>query len=89
MSQIRCVYHGGPPPFPATDQHPGAARYQVGGVWLDAVGGEPSQAELDAVLASTAPPLTVADVVEVLEATGSAGVKAAIAAKKLAGGSKG
>lgn len=29
MSQIRCIYHGHEPAFPATDQHPDAKRYYV------------------------------------------------------------
>jgi hypothetical protein len=51
MSTIRTVYHDAPPPFPATDQHPDAARYQVGSVWVDAIGGAPTEAELDAFVA--------------------------------------
>jgi hypothetical protein len=50
---IRCIYTE-EPNFPATDQHPDALRYKVGPVWVDAVGGEPTQADVDAVL--TPPP---------------------------------
>jgi hypothetical protein len=46
---IRCIYTE-EPNFPATDQHPDAVRYHIGGMWVDAIGGEPSQAEIDAVL---------------------------------------
>ena len=49
MTQIRCIYSA-EPKFPATDQHPDAVRYQVGKNWVDAIGGEPTQAEIDAVL---------------------------------------
>lgn len=50
MSVIRCIYSEAPK-FPATDQHPNAVRYQVGGRFVDAIGGQPTQAEIDAVLA--------------------------------------
>lgn len=46
MSQIVAVYSA-EPDFPASDQHPEAARYGLGGVWVDAVGGEPTQGEVD------------------------------------------
>lgn len=49
MSTIRCIYSVAPN-FPATDQHPDAVRYQVGGRFVDAIGGQPTQAEVDAVL---------------------------------------
>jgi hypothetical protein len=49
MSTIRCIYDKAPN-FPATDQHPDAVRYQVGSKWVDAIGGQPTQAEIDAVL---------------------------------------
>jgi hypothetical protein len=52
MSQIHCLYEV-EPTFPATDQHPDAARFAVSaGIFrfCDAVGGEPTQAELDAHL---------------------------------------
>lgn len=56
MSQIRAIYYpenGQPhqPNFPATDQHPDAYRYLVGIHYVDAIG-EPTQEEIDAVLAS-------------------------------------
>lgn len=56
MSTIRCVYEQDPG-FPATDQHPSAARFQISvGRWrfCDAIGGQPSQAELDAFLGTDA-----------------------------------
>lgn len=61
MSQIRIVYHGAPPEFPASDQHPDAVRYGPiirGGVTLfvDAIGGEPTEEEIAAVLEPPAPP---------------------------------
>lgn len=49
MTVIRCIY-ASEPNFPATDQHPDAVRYQVGDLWVDAIGGEPTQEEIDAVL---------------------------------------
>ena len=53
MREIRAIYHNGAPPFPATDQHPNAARYVVGPYVVDAIGGEPTQAEVDLALAPT------------------------------------
>lgn len=52
---IRCIYHGAAPNFPATDQHPDAVRYgpiQVDGAsyFVDAIGGQPSPAEIRAML---------------------------------------
>jgi len=61
MSAIRCIYHGKEPNFPATDQHPDAVRYKVGLYFVDAIGGEPTQAELDAVLNPPPPPKRIAD----------------------------
>jgi hypothetical protein len=52
---IRCVYSE-EPSFPATDQHPDAVRYQVGGYWVDAIGGEPTLGEVEAVVAPALPP---------------------------------
>ena len=49
MSTIR-VIHETEPPFPATDQHPDAQRYRVGDYYVDAIGGEPTLAEVIAVL---------------------------------------
>lgn len=55
MSEIRCIYVGAAPPFPASDQHPDAIRYTkiIGGVTyvVDAIGGEPSDAEVIAIVA--------------------------------------
>lgn len=55
MSQIRCIYHpvkgkATQPDFPATDQHPDAVRYLLGLYYIDAIGGKPTQEELDAAL---------------------------------------
>lgn len=55
MSDIRAVYfpvNGAPraPNFPATDQNPEAVRYVVGLYVVDAIGGAPTQAELDTFL---------------------------------------
>lgn len=49
MAQIRVVYNS-EPSFPATAQHPDAVRYQVGGKWVDAIGGQPTLDEVNAVL---------------------------------------
>lgn len=53
MSSIRCIYTY-EPAFPAIDQHPDAVRYKVGALWIDALGGQPTQAEIDAILSPTA-----------------------------------
>lgn len=49
MSTIRCIYEQ-EPSFPATDQHPDAVRYEVGGFWVDAIGGRPTEGEVQAIL---------------------------------------
>ena len=59
--QIRAVYDQAPP-FPASDQHPEAVRYQVSGRWVDAVGGQPTPAEVNALLAGPPMPDFGADV---------------------------
>jgi len=46
---IRVIYEQ-EPKFPATDQHPDAVRYKIGSLWVDAMGGKPTQAEVDAIL---------------------------------------
>ena len=50
MTNILVVYSGQPPNFPATDQNIDAVRYQFGNMWVDAIGGRPTQVELDAFL---------------------------------------
>jgi len=60
MSTIRTIYHpvngaAKAPTFPATDQHPDAVRYLVGNYYVDAIGGAPTQAEVDAVLQASVP----------------------------------
>lgn len=52
MSMIRMIYRE-EPKFPASDQHPDAVRYRVGAYWVDAVGGEPTLAEVEAIVAPT------------------------------------
>lgn len=71
MSTIRVIYSE-EPKFPATDQHPDAVRYRVGGHVVDAVGGEPTQAEVDAVLNSptTDKSLRLEDVIAAMEQKG-------------------
>lgn len=65
MSTIRCIYQPksdgsrNRPSFPATDQHPLAERFDFdhptfGALCIDAIGGAPVQAELDAILAPSA-----------------------------------
>lgn len=61
MSDIRCIYRNSPPDFPATDQHPDAVRYgpiTFNGeqVFVDAIGGEPTAEEIEAVLNPPPPP---------------------------------
>lgn len=46
---IRCMYRE-EPNFPATDQHPDAARYSVDGWFVDAIGGEPTAEQVQAVV---------------------------------------
>lgn len=52
MSVIRCIYTQGPPNFPASDQHPDAARYTIFSnhlgkeVTVDAIG-VPTTQEVD------------------------------------------
>jgi hypothetical protein len=65
VSTIRCIYDE-EPTFPATDQHPDAKRYKVGGRWVDALGGKPTLAEIDAVL--NPPAAQALDPVEKLKA---------------------
>ena len=51
MSTIRCIY-AKDPGFPASDQHPDAVRYVIGKHIVDAIGGEPTMAEIEAILPS-------------------------------------
>jgi len=71
VSTIRTIYHPNPdgsrrdPGFPATDQHPQAARYPFdhptfGLLNVDAIDGPPTQAEIDALL--NPPPVPVPSV---------------------------
>lgn len=60
MSDIRCIYHGAPPNFPAMDQHPDAVRYgpiTCNGeqFYIDAIGGEPTTDEIAAILNPVVP----------------------------------
>lgn len=43
------------PKFPATDQNAAAARYAIGGKWYDALGGQPTQVEVDAFAPAPTP----------------------------------
>jgi hypothetical protein len=53
VSTIRCIYLAGAPTFPATDQHPDAVRYTVSPYVVDAIGGAPTLAEVQAKLFPT------------------------------------
>lgn len=44
------------PPFPATDQHPQAVRYQVSGYWVDATSGQPTAQQVADYIAPPVPP---------------------------------
>lgn len=46
---IRTIYEQ-EPNFPASDQHPDAVRYQVGRWWVDVIGAEPTEAEVEALV---------------------------------------
>ncbi|HZT62798.1 MAG TPA: hypothetical protein VFA36_06650 [Burkholderiales bacterium] len=49
MSILRVIYEY-EPDFPPTVHHPDAVRYQVGEYWVDAVGGQPAQDQVDMTL---------------------------------------
>ena len=49
MSLLRVIYED-EPDFPPTVHHPDAVRYQVGEYWVDAVGGQPAQDQVDMTL---------------------------------------
>ena len=51
------VVYSEEPDFPATDQNPDAVRYQVGNIWVDAIGDEPTQDDVDDVLHPVVAPL--------------------------------
>lgn len=72
MSTIRCIYHDRAPDFPATDQHPDAARYKVGACWVDAIGGAPTAEEIAAVLnpPAAAPEPTARELLDALKKKG-------------------
>tara|TARA_R110000868_G_scaffold171458_1_gene407164 strand:- start:1228 stop:1608 length:381 start_codon:yes stop_codon:yes gene_type:complete len=52
---IKAVYEQDPN-FPATDNHPDAVRYVINGLYVDAIG-EPTAADVSALLASAIPPV--------------------------------
>lgn len=56
MIQIRCVYVGKAPNFPATDQHPNAVRYVVDNYVVDSIGGQPTKKEITDFLAKQSLP---------------------------------
>jgi hypothetical protein len=78
---ILSVYFGAEPTFPAVDQHPTAVRYRVGAVLVDAIGGTPSQAEIDAVLAPPPPQPTLDDVIAALPQTSKDALAGVMAVK--------
>lgn len=47
MSEILAIYSE-EPPFPPQAQQPNAARWKIGDYWVDAVGPEPPQEQVDA-----------------------------------------
>jgi hypothetical protein len=49
MSILRVIYED-EPDFPPTVHHPDAVRYRLGEYWVDAVGGNPDQDEVDKTL---------------------------------------
>lgn len=54
MSQIKAIYYPQPPAFLPSMQHPDAQRFTIahptrGQIYVDAVGGEPTMDEIDAV----------------------------------------
>lgn len=55
MSTIKAICTEAPN-FPATDRHADAVRYRVGKYIVDALDGEPTQQEIDAVLTPTPSP---------------------------------
>jgi hypothetical protein len=65
------VIYTSEPSFPPTDQNPDANRYEVGGLWVDATGTRPTQAEIDAILSPSA---GVADQAAINDALSSPGM---------------
>lgn len=55
MRKIIAVHFGAQPAFTPEENHPDAERYQFGDNWVDAIGGRPTQAEIDAVTAPGVP----------------------------------
>lgn len=55
MRKIIAVHFGAQPAFTAQENHPDAERFQFGEIWVDATGGQPTQAEIDAVTAPGVP----------------------------------
>ena len=49
MATIRVIYSE-EPTFPATDNHPEAVRYQISGMWVDALDGAPTAEDVQAYL---------------------------------------
>lgn len=52
---IRAIHYGREPYFSAQEDHPDALRYQFGEDYVDAIGGRPTQAEVDAAKAPGVP----------------------------------
>lgn len=72
---IIAVYHNNPPGFPPTDQNPNALRIKIGPRWVDYVGAQPVQADIDAHIA----PIAVDARLATSTATGLAGILQEIA----------
>lgn len=81
MSTIRCMYEK-EPHFPATDQHPAAVRYQVAGYWVDAIGGMPTQSEIEALLTPPALPITAEELLAAMTVKGGIPSRAEVLAER-------
>jgi hypothetical protein len=80
MSTIRCIYEQ-EPAFPPTDQHPDAVRFKVGDWWVDAIGGEPTLAEVEAIARPSQRPAAVEEFKAKRETTVSRLVQLAFVAR--------
>ena len=65
------VVYGSQPSFPPTDQQPGAVRYQIGNLWVDATGTAPTQADVDAFFNPPTGPIDLATLNAALAEPGS------------------
>lgn len=77
MSTIVAIYSA-QPKFPATDQQPTAVRYQIGALWVDAIGGQPTQAEVDAFGIPTAGEISAGDDIAITKLLSDPGIMRAV-----------